>query len=172
MTRRFEAQVVVVAGGSTGIGRAVARRVASEGAAVVTGARREDVGKEAAGEIEAAGGRSPFVATDVTVEAEAVSLVRAAVTKFGRLDGASAPRWRSTAALRPSRREDGTEMTEMRKAKKPALEGSPVRRQRRGRGESSGRQHGRFFRQRTAEPVLRFRHVLLRHRARPVEVQR
>jgi NAD(P)-dependent dehydrogenase (short-subunit alcohol dehydrogenase family) len=88
MTRRFEAQVVVVAGGSTGIGRAVARRVASEGAAVVIGARREDVGEEAAGEIEATGGRSHFVATDVTVEAEAVSLVRAAVTKFGRLDGA------------------------------------------------------------------------------------
>jgi NAD(P)-dependent dehydrogenase (short-subunit alcohol dehydrogenase family) len=40
MTRRLESRVIVVAGGSTGIGRAVARRVASEGAAVVVGLTR------------------------------------------------------------------------------------------------------------------------------------
>jgi len=51
MTRRFESRVIVVTGGSTGIGRAVAKRVASEGAIVVIGARREDVGEEAAREI-------------------------------------------------------------------------------------------------------------------------
>jgi hypothetical protein len=62
-------------------------------------------------------------------------------------------------------------MTEKRKAKKPALEESPVRRQRRGRGAPSGRQHGRFVRERTVEPVIRFLHVVPRHRARPVEVQ-
>lgn len=75
-------------GGSTGIGRAVARRVSSEGAAVVIGARREDVGEEAAREIRAVGGRAIFVPTNVTVEAEAASLVRAAISEFGRLDGA------------------------------------------------------------------------------------
>jgi len=88
MTRRFESKDIVVTGGSTGIGRAVARRVASEGAAVVIGARREDVGEEAVREIKAAGGQSIFVSTDVTVEAEAVSLVCTAITEFGRLDGA------------------------------------------------------------------------------------
>lgn len=88
MTRRLESRVIVVAGGGTGIGRAVARRVASEGAAVVVGTRREDVGERAVGEIKDAGGRAIFVPTDVTVEAEAASLVRAAITEFGRLDGA------------------------------------------------------------------------------------
>lgn len=45
MTRRFESRVMVVTGGSTGIGRAVTQRVASEGAAVMIGARREGVGE-------------------------------------------------------------------------------------------------------------------------------
>jgi NAD(P)-dependent dehydrogenase (short-subunit alcohol dehydrogenase family) len=85
---RLESKVVVVTGASSGIGRAVAQRVASEGAAVVIGARREDQGRQVAAEITAAGGRSMFVPMDVTVEAEVGSLVRAAMTGFGRLDGA------------------------------------------------------------------------------------
>jgi NAD(P)-dependent dehydrogenase (short-subunit alcohol dehydrogenase family) len=59
MTSRFESEVIVVTGGSSGIGNAVARRVASEGASVVIGARREDVGDEAAASIRAAGIRAP-----------------------------------------------------------------------------------------------------------------
>jgi hypothetical protein len=53
-----------------------ARRIASEGAAIVISALRGDVGEEAVREINAAGGRTIFGATDVTVEAEAASLVR------------------------------------------------------------------------------------------------
>ncbi|MFL6147178.1 MAG: SDR family NAD(P)-dependent oxidoreductase [Pseudonocardiaceae bacterium] len=88
MTARFESKVIVVTGGSSGIGKAVARRVASEGAAVVIGARREDVGDEVAASIRSAGGQAIFLATDGTVEANVVELIRTAVTKFGRLDGA------------------------------------------------------------------------------------
>jgi NAD(P)-dependent dehydrogenase (short-subunit alcohol dehydrogenase family) len=88
MTARFESKVIVVTGGSSGIGKAVARRVASEGAAVVIGARREDVGDEVAASIRSAGGQAIFLATDGTVEANVAELIRTAVTKFGRLDGA------------------------------------------------------------------------------------
>lgn len=88
MTTRLESKVIVITGGSSGIGEAVAKRVASEGAAVVIGARREDVGNEVAASIRAAGGHAFFLATDGTVEAEVAELVGAAVTKFGRLDGA------------------------------------------------------------------------------------
>lgn len=88
MTTRLESKVIVITGGSSGIGKAVAKRVASEGAAVVIGARREDVGNEVAASIRAAGGHAFFLATDGTVEAEVAELVGAAVTKFGRLDGA------------------------------------------------------------------------------------
>jgi NAD(P)-dependent dehydrogenase (short-subunit alcohol dehydrogenase family) len=88
VAHRLEPKVVLVTGGSTGIGRAVARRAASEGAAVVLAARREDVGERTAAQLREAGARALFVSADVTSEAEATAAVEAAVTAFGRLDGA------------------------------------------------------------------------------------
>jgi NAD(P)-dependent dehydrogenase (short-subunit alcohol dehydrogenase family) len=88
MTPRFDGKVVVVTGGSSGIGRAVAQRIAVEGGAVVIGARRTDAGEAAAAAIRAEGGRAEFVATDVTVEADVARLVGTALERFGRLDGA------------------------------------------------------------------------------------
>lgn len=82
------AKVVLVTGGSSGIGRAVAERVAAGGAAVVLAARREKAGKEVADGINAMGGKALFVAADVAAEAGVERVVRAAVTEFGRLDGA------------------------------------------------------------------------------------
>jgi NAD(P)-dependent dehydrogenase (short-subunit alcohol dehydrogenase family) len=79
---------VIVTGGSTGIGRAVAGRVVAEGGAVVIAGRRPEPGERAAAELRASGGRARFVASDVTVEPEVERLVQAAVTEFGRLDGA------------------------------------------------------------------------------------
>jgi NAD(P)-dependent dehydrogenase (short-subunit alcohol dehydrogenase family) len=85
---RFESKVILVTGGSTGIGLAVARRVASEGGAVVIGARRADIGEDAARDIRASGARVVFVPTDVTSEADVTALVQTATNEFGRLDGA------------------------------------------------------------------------------------
>ncbi len=88
MIGRLASKVVMVTGGGTGIGKAVARRAVSEGAAVVIGGRRAHIGEEVAAGLREGGGRAVFVATDVTVEAEAERLVQAAMTKFGKLDGA------------------------------------------------------------------------------------
>jgi NAD(P)-dependent dehydrogenase (short-subunit alcohol dehydrogenase family) len=88
VTGCLASKVVVVTGGGTGIGRAVAGRMVAEGAAVVIGGRRKDVGERAAAELRESGGRALFVATDVTVEADVARLVQTAVTEFGRLDGA------------------------------------------------------------------------------------
>ncbi|MFI7135968.1 SDR family NAD(P)-dependent oxidoreductase [Nonomuraea sp. NPDC050153] len=81
-------KVVVITGGTSGIGKAVAERVAADGGAVVIAARREELGAQVAADIQAKGGRALFVRADVTVEADAERVVRVAVTEFGRLDGA------------------------------------------------------------------------------------
>ncbi|MGW6425040.1 SDR family NAD(P)-dependent oxidoreductase [Nocardia sp. NPDC055053] len=88
MSTRFADQVVLVTGAGSGIGKAVAQRVASEGAAVVLGSRGKDQGERVAEEIRAAGGRALFVPTDVTVDADAERLTQAALTEYGRLDAA------------------------------------------------------------------------------------
>ncbi|MEU1205579.1 glucose 1-dehydrogenase [Nocardia sp. NPDC005825] len=85
---RFEAKVVLITGATSGVGAAVARRIAAEGGAVVLGARGKEAGDRMAGEIRAAGGRALFVPTDVTLEADVERLTAAAITEFGRLDGA------------------------------------------------------------------------------------
>lgn len=84
----LESKVVVITGGGTGIGRAVASRAVSDGAAVVIGGRRRDVGEDAAAQLRSGGGRALFIASDVTVEADAKRLVEAAVTELGQLNGA------------------------------------------------------------------------------------
>ncbi|MET9214357.1 MULTISPECIES: SDR family oxidoreductase [unclassified Nocardia] len=88
MSTRFADQVVLITGAGSGIGRAVALRVAAEGAAVVLGSRGKDQGEEVAARIRATGGRARFVATDVTVDADVERLTQAALTEYGRLDAA------------------------------------------------------------------------------------
>ncbi|KAF0845819.1 glucose 1-dehydrogenase [Nocardia caishijiensis] len=88
MSTRFADQVVLVTGASSGVGKAVALRVAAEGAAVVLGARGKDQGEQLAEQIRAEGGRALFVPTDVTVDADVERLTQAALTEYGRLDAA------------------------------------------------------------------------------------
>ncbi|MEU4476227.1 SDR family NAD(P)-dependent oxidoreductase [Micromonospora sp. NPDC023888] len=88
MSGRLDSKVLVVTGGTQGMGLAFAQRAATEGARVVIGARDRDRGEEVAAQIRNAGGSALFVPTDVTVEEEMARLVETAVSEFGRLDGA------------------------------------------------------------------------------------
>lgn len=88
MSQRFESKVVIVTGGGTGMGLAVAERVAAEGGTVLIAARRKDVGETAVAAITAEGGRAAYVPTDVTVEADMEHLVSVAVAEYGGLHGA------------------------------------------------------------------------------------
>lgn len=72
--REFEDRVAVVTGGGSGIGRAVARRLAAEGAAVWIANRSEEAGRSVVAEIEAEGGAARFAATDVADEASVAGL--------------------------------------------------------------------------------------------------
>lgn len=78
-------RVVIVTGASRGIGRAVARRLAADGAAVVAAARSDHADGVAA-EIRDAGGRSVGVSVDVTDPERVEAMVRAALDEYGRID--------------------------------------------------------------------------------------
>lgn len=82
---RFAGKVVVVTGASRGIGAAIARRFASEGAALVAAANEPAV-EGVATEIVAAGGRAIAQIVDVTDPAQVVGLYDAAEQAFGRVD--------------------------------------------------------------------------------------
>lgn len=83
---RLAGRVAVVTGGGSGIGAAIARRFAAEGARVTICGRREGPLASVVGEIEAAGGRAQAVAADVSDEAQVESLVRGVASREGRLD--------------------------------------------------------------------------------------
>jgi NAD(P)-dependent dehydrogenase (short-subunit alcohol dehydrogenase family) len=81
-------KVVVVTGGSSGIGRATAVALAGEGAKVVIAARDAERGEEVVRRITAAGGQGMFVRTDVSKAQDVEALVTRAVQAYGRLDWA------------------------------------------------------------------------------------
>jgi 3-oxoacyl-[acyl-carrier protein] reductase len=80
---QLKRQVAIVTGGGRGIGRAIARKLAGEGAAVVVTARSEKEIREVAAEIQQAGGRATAVAADVSQEADCEKIVKAARDAFG-----------------------------------------------------------------------------------------
>ncbi len=83
---RLENKVALVSGGARGIGRAISRRFAEEGAKVVLGDVLEDEGEQNASEIRAADGDALFVTLDVTEEASWAAAVDATLAAYGRLD--------------------------------------------------------------------------------------
>ncbi len=83
---RFAAKVALVTGASSGIGAALAREFARQGAAVALLARRADRIAALAAELTGAGGRALAVPCDVTRDGDLERAVAAAIAEFGRLD--------------------------------------------------------------------------------------
>jgi len=82
----FADKVVLITGGTAGIGRATAVAFAKHGAHVVVSGRREAEGEESVALVEKVGGEGLFVRADVSREEDVAALVARTVEQFGRLD--------------------------------------------------------------------------------------
>ncbi|ODT88805.1 glucose 1-dehydrogenase [Phenylobacterium sp. SCN 70-31] len=83
---RVAGKVALVTGGASGIGRGCAEKLAAEGATVVLTDIQDELGREAASGIAAAGGRAEYARHDVTDEDAWASVVAGIKARHGRLD--------------------------------------------------------------------------------------
>ena len=83
---RLAAQVALVTGATSGIGEAIARRFAAEGARVAVVGRNADRGAALVREIDQVGGTARFFAADVTSDDAVRALLQAVQQCFGWLD--------------------------------------------------------------------------------------
>jgi 3-oxoacyl-[acyl-carrier protein] reductase len=84
---RLTGKVAVVTGASKGIGAAIAKSLASEGASVVVNYASSKAGADTVvAAITAAGGKAVAAGGDVSVAGDAKSIVEAAISNYGRLD--------------------------------------------------------------------------------------
>lgn len=86
MTNNIAGKVVVITGGSSGLGEATAHYLAEKGAKVVLGARRVEKLEKVASEIKENGGAVEILRTDVTSADDVKTLVKIAIDSFGKID--------------------------------------------------------------------------------------
>jgi NAD(P)-dependent dehydrogenase (short-subunit alcohol dehydrogenase family) len=79
-------RVALITGGGTGIGAAIARRLAAAGTAVAIVGRRREPLEEVVAEIEQAGGRAVAIPADLAELDAPAAVVAATISAFGRLD--------------------------------------------------------------------------------------
>jgi NAD(P)-dependent dehydrogenase (short-subunit alcohol dehydrogenase family) len=86
MENKLKGKVAIITGGGTGIGEAICKKFAQEGAHVVVAGFPEDPVKDVVQEIVKEGGEAIAYAGDISTEADAKACVALAVKEFGQLD--------------------------------------------------------------------------------------
>jgi meso-butanediol dehydrogenase/(S,S)-butanediol dehydrogenase/diacetyl reductase len=98
MSARLAGRVALVTGAGSGIGAAIARRFASEGATLVLCGRRREALEKVAGEIVEAGGLAEVTPLDVADDTAFAAAIRDAHARHGRIDVLVSNAYRMTAA--------------------------------------------------------------------------
>ncbi len=83
---RFEGKVAIVTGGARGIGEAISRGFAREGAQVVIADILDEMGNKTASDIVAMGGKAICLKTDVTSSKNVNGVVKEVLRQFGKVD--------------------------------------------------------------------------------------
>jgi short-subunit dehydrogenase len=86
MAKGLHGRVAIITGASSGIGRETALAFARAGVQTALAARREDKLEEVAQTINALGGETLVVPTDISQPAQVQHLVQATLDRFGRID--------------------------------------------------------------------------------------
>lgn len=82
----LDGKVILITGGSRGLGKALAKAFAAEGARAVIAARSAETLEAARREIEASGGTVLALAADMTQQQDIARVVEATIARFGRID--------------------------------------------------------------------------------------
>src|SRR6202011_1317487 len=90
MQNSYTNKIVLVTGGTSGIGKATALAFAEAGAKVVITGRREKEGADVAAEISKTGGTAAFVRADVAKDADVARAMAFVLSTHDRLDVAFA----------------------------------------------------------------------------------
>lgn len=83
---RFSDKVVIITGSGSGIGRATAVKIASEGGQIIVADYSETNGLETERLITKSGGKAKFIRTDISKSEEIEILVKLTVKEFGKID--------------------------------------------------------------------------------------
>jgi len=86
MSNRLARKTCVITGAARGIGATTAKMFALEGASIVLGDIKDDLGEKVAEEIRLQGGQAVYMHCDVTQPEDCKTLIHSAISNFGALD--------------------------------------------------------------------------------------
>jgi NAD(P)-dependent dehydrogenase (short-subunit alcohol dehydrogenase family) len=86
MSTRLKDKVVIITGGGSGIGKAIAKAFVQEGAKVVLAARNQENLAQTEKELKAMGGTAKAIRTDITKEQDVINMVAETMKTFGQID--------------------------------------------------------------------------------------